>query len=327
MYLRVGVGEIVDVPVRFEVENVNRTRVPCSSDGKRYTVRGHLQGPRSALERGAVTLYLHGVEISDAYFRYRGRVPGYDFMTEMAEVGHVSVSIDRLGHGESDTPEGSGICVGSQADMTHQVIDQLRAGGDGRPAFKRVALAGHSFGAYTAEIAAMSFKNADVLVGMAFAAEGINGPLIAENTVKGEQGTCNQGGLEKRPGGPLGYAALWQNTDRWAADTYDNVDPTVLADARAFRERSPCGELNSAVPTGVVEPLGYNDIKVPVLLLFGKQDDVFPSPAGERHRLLFTGSPEVTFHEIDPAGHTLMLQRSAPEFRARLSAWLKRQGF
>ena len=41
----------------------------------------------------------------------------------------------------------------------------------------------------------------------------------------------------------------------------------------------------------------------------------------------FTGSNDVTFHEIDPAGHTLMLQRPAAEFRAKLSDWLKKRGY
>ena len=104
-YMRVGVGELVDVPVSFEVDNVNRTSVPCQPDGKRYPLRGHLMAPRSVLDAGsrAVTIYLHGIEISDAYFRYRG-VPGYDFQTEMAELGHASVVVDRLGHGESGLP-------------------------------------------------------------------------------------------------------------------------------------------------------------------------------------------------------------------------------
>ena len=328
VHFRVGAGEIVDRPVTFAVDNVNRSRAPCEADGKRYTLRGHLMGPRAAVaDPKAVTLYLHGVEISDAYFRYRG-TPGYDFQTEMAERGHVSVTIDRLGHGESDLPPGAATCVGAQADMAHQVVDQLRAGGyGGGPAFGRVALAGHSFGGFTAEIAQMSFRNADALIDMAFAGEGINGPLLADNQLRGEAGSCNQDGRPKRDGAPTGYAFLWQSTERWRSDTYANTDPRVLEDAPSLRERSPCGELNSAVPTGLVQPAFYREVTVPVLLIFGRQDQVFPPPAGENHRTLYTASPDVTLFEIDNAGHTLMLQRTAEEFRTKLSGWLAAHGY
>jgi pimeloyl-ACP methyl ester carboxylesterase len=62
-------------------------------------------------------------------------------------------------------------------------------------------------------------------------------------------------------------------------------------------------------------------------MIFGKQDALFPPPAAQNHRTLFTGSNDVTLHEIDGAGHTLMLQRTAPEFRRKLSDWLSARGF
>jgi pimeloyl-ACP methyl ester carboxylesterase len=334
VYLRVGVGELVDVPVSFQVDNLNRTSVPCTPDGKRYMVAGHLMAPRSVLDKGArtVTIYLHGIEISDKYFRYRG-VPGYDFQTEMAELGHASVVIDRLGHGDSSLVPVGATCVGSQADVAHQVVDKLRSG-DYRTAdtkglaFKKVALAGHSFGSFMAEIAAQTFKNEDALVLMSFAAEGIDAAVLADRQARGEAGSCTTGGgFEKTPGGPTGYAYLWPDREIWGTDTFFNAVPKVVEDSKDLRERSPCGDINSSVPAGLSEPHQYNGITVPVVLIIGKQDKLFPPPAGEKHRLLFTGSKDVTFHEIDGAGHTLMLQRTAPEFRKELSDWLAARGY
>ncbi|MDQ3936728.1 MAG: alpha/beta hydrolase, partial [Actinomycetota bacterium] len=327
-HLRVGVGEIVDVPVAFEVENVNRSRVPCSADGARYQARGHLVMPAAA--RGSVTLFLHGLEISSAYFRYRG-VPGYDFQTEMARAGHASVVLDRLGHGRSGLPPAGATCVGAQADVANQVVTALRRGdygaGEGRGgAFSRVALAGHSFGSYIAEISAFSFPNADALVLMAFAAEGLDPSVLGARTAAGESPSCGAGGREKAPGAPSGYAFLWPDAELWASDTYFNAEPAVVEDAKGMRERSPCGDLTSAVPGSAAEPANYREIKVPVLLVFARQDKVFPPPAGERHRDQFTGSDDVTLVEIDQAGHTLMLQRNAPEFRRHLSGWLRARG-
>ncbi|HEX8744861.1 MAG TPA: alpha/beta hydrolase [Thermoleophilaceae bacterium] len=334
-YVRVGVGELVDVPLGFEVDNVNRTRVPCEPDGRRYPIAGHLVAPRAAIDRPdrSVTVFLHGIEVSSSYFRYRS-VPGYDFQNEMAELGHATIVYDRLGHGDSGLPPAGATCVGAQADVAHQVLDLVRsgdysAGGAKGRAFPRVALGGHSFGSYMAEITAMTFRNQDVLVLMTFAAEGIDVALLADRQSRGEAGSCNtSGGHEKKPGGPSGYAYLWPDRDIWGSDTFFNAEPGIVEESEErVRERSACGEINSAVPAAFTETPQYNQITTPVIMIFGRQDQLFPPPAGERHRTFFTGSDDVTFHEIDQAGHTLMLQRSAPEFRQKLSDWLRKRGF
>jgi pimeloyl-ACP methyl ester carboxylesterase len=332
-YLRVGAGEIVDLPVTFEVENVNRTSVPCQPDGKRYTIAGHLMAPRTVLDAGrAVTILLHGLEVDGDYFRYRG-VPGYDFQGELAELGHATIVAERLGYGQSGLPPAGATCIGSQADVAHQLVDLARAGGyrlggRGGRAFGKVALAGHSFGSYTSEVSAMNFNNQDLLVLMAFAAEGIDLALLADRQSRGEAGSCQTGsGHEKRPGAPTGYAFLWPDPDTWNADTFANAEPRIAEDSETqARERSPCGDINSSVPAAFTEPPQYNRITTPVLLLFGSQDKVFPPPAGENHSLLFTGSRDVTYREFE-GGHTLMLQRTAPEVRRTLSDWLKARGF
>src|SRR5256885_588986 len=60
---RASSSDIVDVPVSFSVHNTDTSRVPCPSDGKTYVVRGHLTGPRAAIEGPApraVTLHSQG---------------------------------------------------------------------------------------------------------------------------------------------------------------------------------------------------------------------------------------------------------------------------
>ncbi|TFD72767.1 hypothetical protein, partial [Cryobacterium sp. Hb1] len=59
---------VTSLPVSFEVENVNRSKVACASDGATYTVRGHIVGPTQVLEREKVTgatLYLHGLSFGE----------------------------------------------------------------------------------------------------------------------------------------------------------------------------------------------------------------------------------------------------------------------
>src|SRR5947209_1443667 len=182
-------GDVVNLPVSFQVKNTDTSALPCPSDSAQYTVRGHLVGPRSALEgpqlhkrhrkhhrkhhkkhdrravTGAVTVYLHGFNVG----AYMWRLPGFpqlDLPTALAKLGHVSLVLDELGYDTSDHPQGLEACFGSQADITHQIVQELRAGRysviDGRgPAFERILLAGHDAGAMIADIEAYSYRDID----------------------------------------------------------------------------------------------------------------------------------------------------------------------
>jgi hypothetical protein len=94
---------IAEVPVALSVVNTNTSGAPCHparpADGKAYTVRGHLMGPRSALaaqSSSPVTLYLFGYEAGEWNWNLKD-VAGYDHASEMARLGHVSLTIDELG--------------------------------------------------------------------------------------------------------------------------------------------------------------------------------------------------------------------------------------
>jgi pimeloyl-ACP methyl ester carboxylesterase len=92
-------------------------------------------------------------------------------------------------------------------------------------------------------------------------------------------------------------------------------------------ERDPCGFYGSTAMATLLGPRLIPAISVPVLLFFGAHDALFPSPAGEKQKALYTGSRDVTLATLPDAGHTPMNERSAPDFRATLSAWLSRRGF
>src|SRR2546423_3466278 len=81
-------GGVVEVPVAFQVVNTDTSGAPCNparpSDGRPYTIRGHLTGPRTALaarRSNAVTLYLFGYEAGE--WNWDLKVPGYDHVAEM----------------------------------------------------------------------------------------------------------------------------------------------------------------------------------------------------------------------------------------------------
>jgi pimeloyl-ACP methyl ester carboxylesterase len=326
---------IVELPISFNVQNLNRSRVPCLSDGRAHTIRGHLVAPRATLTSSAVpravTLYLHGTTVGEPTWRFTG-VAGYDYAFEQAEAGHASVTIDQLGYGASDIPNGLQICTGSQADIAHQIVGKLRRGdyrvASGRPpTFQRVALAGHSFGGLISPIEAYSFNDIDALV---IADSAIDQFGSFANTTEvfarpdGVLAVCLRLGDPKRPGATGGYAYTY------TPDTpllFSNADPAVVDAFAGLRERDPCGPWGSAQLTQLADRLYLSTITVPVLLVFGRQDAIFPPPEGEQQKALYTGSHDVTFTYIENAGHMVMLQRTAPAFRSTVSSWLQARGF
>jgi len=137
----------------------------------------------------------------------------------------VSVVIDRLGYGRSDKPAGSGSCFGGQADIAHQIVQQLRSGrydGVVSPRFRRIALAGHSAGGLTAETEAFSFADVDAIAVIAYADQ----PLTPVAQVAADEAAaiCARGGQPVYgTTGPAGYALLGQTVNEAFSGFFSSV--------------------------------------------------------------------------------------------------------
>jgi len=330
--------EVVDVSVSFRVRNINRSAVAndvaCTSDGATYPVYGHLVAPAaviSATQPRAVTLYIHGAAVGEQIWR-NVALPGYDWAYELAKAGHASVTYDQLGFGRSGTPNGSKICIGSQADIAHQLVEKLRTGSyevaGGQPvSFQRVALGSWSTGGLIASVEAYSFRDIDALASLSSAFDqGVApSPLIAVLTKPdGVVAGCARGGEPKRAGGPSGY--LFFLPDSVLRRVSYNADPAIVRAGSGAVERDPCGEGTSLLQTLAVDRLRLGTITVPVLLLIGDHDVFFPPPDGEQEAALFSGSRDVTYHLLPTTGHYLQGERTASLARMIASAWLRARG-
>lgn len=333
VYLRVGAGEIVDLPLRFRVRNINRSKVPCPTDGQAHFVAGQLVAPRAALtsQRPAVTLYLHGGAIAGrGTFRF-GEVAGYDYAYEQAKAGHASVTIDQLGYGSSAIPDGFAVCAGGQADIAHQVVSALRSGGyamqpEQPVRFAHVALGAHSLGGLIAPIEAYSFSDVDALVIVSSAFDQGGSQRFRTVTAGSALSNCGRGGEPKRPGAAGGYYYTFGDPNTGASLVFANAEQAVMAGIRRLRERDACGTAAS-IPAALVANRAYlAGIRVPVLFVFGDKDAIFPPPSGENQRDLYRGSPGVTLITIPDAGHNVFLERTAPHARATVSSWLADHG-
>jgi pimeloyl-ACP methyl ester carboxylesterase len=329
---------VVDLSVSFSVRNLNRSGVPCASDGAAYTVRGHLVlpagsagGPSSGSAGEAVTVYPHTLDTGEWTWRFDA-VAGYDHARLMAERGHASLTLDLLGYGASDHPRGTDVCVGSEADVVHQVVQDLRAGryaasggpsGERGTRFGRIVLAGQSIGGQIAEIEAYSFHDIDDLVLLGYADDAVRVDPLNYGPFLGQVASCVLGGAPADAGTGPGYAPRVQLADSYAHKLYAGATDQVIHAAVQLLERNPCGVVISSAVALIVNPAKVGAIDVPVLLVYGQDDPTIAAAAytpAEAAR--FSGSPHARALYPPGAGHYVQLTETAQAFREALAGWL-----
>jgi len=319
---------VVELPVSFQVVNSNTSQDPCLSDGRRYTITGHITGPASALRGSAtpaITMYLYGYEGGEWNWDLKG-VGGYDHAAEMAKLGHVSLTLDELGYGASGHPQdGNLTCQGALADIAHQIVGALRsgdyslAGGPGRR-FPTVVVAGHDVGGQVAEIEAYSYHDIDGLILATWADQGFT-PWIVERSTVAANDWCTTSPLQTPSGSPTSYVHFVSEQE-FRTLLFYNADPSVVAATAAQRNPNPCGIMRSVAIAAQFDPVKTRSVTAPLLDVYGAQDTLVWSHAGEAQQQDNFGSSDKTTVFIPDAGHFPMFERSAPQFRNAISSWL-----
>lgn len=319
---------VVDEAVSFSVVNRNTSALACPSDGETYTIRGHLTGPATVLGGGgAVTVYEHGIASGEWYWRVP--VEGFHHSYEMAERGHASLTIDRLGYDSSDRPDGRHMCVGSQADMLHQIIEALRSGDyewEGEtpaPTFTEVTTLGHSNGGQVAQLEAISYGDVDGVVVSGWA----DGGLTDEATARFQAalGSCMSGGTpSEEPDDPSGYALYDLGRREFVEGNFADTDPKVVEYSAGKQNKHPCGDMVSQLSGVMVDAERLREIDVPVLFLYGEHDARVQ--LGGVHKTLFVGAPSTTLVEVPDAGHYFDLARQHEVALDGLASWLDGEG-
>ncbi|MGH7819029.1 MAG: alpha/beta hydrolase, partial [Candidatus Binatia bacterium] len=218
-------------------------------------------------------------------------------------------------------------CLGAQADVAHQIIEQLRSGsysasGATPVTFANVALVGHSAGGATAQIAAYSFANMDALAVLSYADQGASD--LALEAFGETAASCLTGGEPDDAGLPTGYAAFGQTDEGFQALMFHDAAPAVVAAATAMRNPDPCGDDASLPGEIVASTLLLRSFAKPTLILCGKEDAIFPPEACDSQQSLY---PTADLVLLDDIGHALTLENEADAFRDQLSGWLAGKGF
>ena len=319
---------VVTVPVSFQVVNSNTSQDPCVSDVRSYTIRGHITGPQSALGGSPappITMYLYGYEGGEWNWDLKG-VPGYDYAAEMAKLGHVSLTLDELGYGASDHPvDGNLTCQGALADIAHQIVGDLRSGSYGLNGgrgvgFDTVVLAGHDVGGQVAEIEAYSYDDINGLILATWADQGFSSWILQRSAVAASD-WCTTSPVQTPPGSPTSYVHFVSDQE-FRTLLFYRADPRVIAATDALRNANPCGIMRS-VPIAVqFDPVKTQSVTVPLLDIYGADDTLVWSHAGEAQQEDNFGSKDKTTVFTRDAGHFPMFELAAPRFRGAISAWL-----
>ena len=323
---------VTEQRVSFTVTNSNTSEAACAADGGTYEVRGLLVGPRSvfaARRAPAVSIYLHGFSFGGKFLWSFKPVEGYDLPVEFAKRGHVSLSLDRLGYDESDHPTGLLTCLGSSADVVHQIVQDLRGctyavKGGGPRTFGKVILVGHDTGGAVAEIEASTYDDVDGVVIWGWADQGFSQWVLDRYPERTAH--CARGGEGAETGAPLGGYFHWPVTEQEIRDgTGEHMDPDVLEAAIAMRNRNPCGDLSSAATAANYHEVSgrLGAIDVPVLLIYSDGDVIFTREGAEQQKAHFTGTDDLTWVMLREAGHFPMLERRAEQHRQPLLDWLE----
>ena len=321
---------IKSVAVTFTVRNTNTSKFACPSDGGAYQVKGHLTGPASALASSAkrkrrargVTVYLHGLGVGEWLWYWPG-AKNYNYAFQQAAAGHVSVTVDRLGYGASSRPPGDQVCIGSAADVAHQLVQALKTGSyavaSGKPVkYKRIALAGHSASGEISILEAYTYRDISALIVVAFSFSN----LPAANITFGNQRNDCTAGAGPSPG----YAYFGATAAEFQKTFFHSAVASVKTAAAQMHPPDPCGLNTSLIDALNKQAAGARTIKVPALEICGANDVLYAPFGCEAQGERFASRDKKTII-VKNAGHGLPLERSASTFRRKLDQWLGRRGF
>jgi pimeloyl-ACP methyl ester carboxylesterase len=321
---------IKSVAVTFTVRNTNTSKFACASDGGTYQVNGHITGPASAVASASkkkrkrprsATIYLHGLGVAEWLWYFP--TASYNYALRQARAGHVSVTVDRLGYRASSHPPGNQVCIGSEADVAHQLVQALRTGSyapaSGKPVrYKRIALAGHSASGEISILEAYSYRDVNALIVVAFSFSN----LQAANVTFGNQRNACAAGTGPSPG----YAYFGATAAEFEKAFFHSAVRSVRAVADPLHPPDPCGLNLSLTDALNKQAAGARTIKVPALGICGARDALY-APFGCEAQIDRFASKDKKTIIIRNAGHGLPLEKTAPTFRRKLGRWLSRRGF
>ena len=217
-----------------------------------------------------VMVLVPGATYNSAYWDFPYDPSVYNFRLAMNNAGYATMTVDRLGTGESSKPLSATVTSEVQALAVHEVIQALRAGQVGGQSFPEVVIGGHSLGSAITVYEAATYHdvNAVLLTGISHSLNTVNLALALA--------TMYPAPLDPKFAGTsldVGYLTTEPGTREQDFDAPDNPDPGVLAADEATKDVFSATEAPDTVGE-VLLPVSIS-INVPVLLVNGQDDTLF----------------------------------------------------
>jgi pimeloyl-ACP methyl ester carboxylesterase len=275
--------------VSFEVANPQE-------DGASRTIAGYRYDP--PCPASTVVLLQHGLSYTGEAWDF----PGYSVARPLTAAGYAVVAVDRLGYGKSKLEDGNLVSQEAFADMTRQMVAQLRQ------EFDHVVLGGHSAGAGITMLTQGLFGSGDAILVLAWH-HWPSVPLARQFIVEEEPRALESDYMY--------WLGTPENRAKWHFSSA--ADPAVVRADEAVL--TPSGEIHSIgkQPSRYVTP----NIRVPVFLQLSELDPEFEPKYAEDERRLLSNSPSVTVDVVPGASHTFMLHPTGRDGTARMVDWLR----
>jgi pimeloyl-ACP methyl ester carboxylesterase len=247
---------------------------------------------------------LHGGGYSRIYWHPPFADESYSFARWFTAKGKAVLTIDMLGMGESIKPEpesrlSSAIIAAAHADALRQVVAELA-----RPL--SVTGIGHSMGGMMIIAQAVAHPVFDRVGVFGWA----NEPMILGDTdVATLQAGLIPSGYLPTPREPMRTLFYWPD-----------VPQALIAADEAHGSTTPACLGRAALTSGVMHEAS-KQIRVPVLLV---QSAIDTSPAPDKERAYFSGSPSVELHRLKDAAHCQNFAGTRAKHWAELNEWIDR---
>lgn len=298
--------------------------------GERLAQAAWLFLPDDPANAAAVLLCLAGGTYDKHYWHIEiDGHPGYSFGEHLASLGFVVLAVDHLAIGDSTDPIASGplgleLLARGDAEVARQVRARLRSGDlhDAIPAMDVPLVGvGHSMGACLTTMVQATAHPYDAVVLLGYGVQITN---VYEDTVDAAD-------LEERIQQTIAVSCQLTGVDPTDSHTfaprsylaelfYAGEVPHAVVDAdTALESRVPVRAAAEVTTPGMVERYAQG-VDVPVFLAFGAAMDVSPNPYAEPAN--YTGSPDVTLHLVQSAGHCHNFASHRAQLWDRIGRWV-----
>lgn len=342
--------ESFEFKIPVQASNDSGVLLPAAT----YSISASYCPPTVAIPHRAQTVQLlvHGATANKYYWSALGPVGGdgyqprnYSWIDVSRAQGYHTIAIDRLGTGNSSHPDPVDVRLPLDADITSQIIQQLRTkplpvpssyDQKNKVAFEKVIIVGHSIGSYILNYLIINEPEvADGVVLTGYAR------LFSQQAISTQQFASASSIFPQRfPGLDPGYLTIVSaenmRTSFFSADgTFDPIMPTINWGREDVQATGEVQSLNTLANSSFQTASTPQSFRAPIAIVLGENDEpVCNSDCGEGQNNFavlsipfFPGSRAAEAIVIQNTGHFLNLHYSAQETFAKVHDWLERVGF